>query len=280
VPVTFAHPAAAIPLRRFLGRFGVLSALVIGSLVPDLSYFTPWRLSRGETHSLSGLFLWCLPIGLVLYVTFHRFLKGPVLSLLPDAVASRLGRHVSRFDVLPAASWTAVAVSLLCGILTHFVWDSFTHRNGLGVTALPVLEGAWLTVDGYTFYGFRVMQHGGTVLGVALIVLWSWRWLKKEPPGVYRLPVVLPSNVRHALVLTMVAVSSALGLSVGFEHFGFTSAIGVLQAVGGGLTLIAAPALATMIGAYAVGWHCWRWTATSCRSSSPSQPAGRTPGTG
>ena len=35
MPFTFAHPAAVVPLLRPLGRYGVLSALVIGSIVPD-----------------------------------------------------------------------------------------------------------------------------------------------------------------------------------------------------------------------------------------------------
>jgi hypothetical protein len=51
VPFTLAHPAAAVPLLRPLGRRGLLSALVIGSMAPDLWYFVPFDVTRADSHS-------------------------------------------------------------------------------------------------------------------------------------------------------------------------------------------------------------------------------------
>jgi hypothetical protein len=66
VPYPFAHPAAVLPLARF----GVPSALVIGSVAPDLWYLLPF-IDRAQTHSLSGVLAFCLPAGLLLYLLFH-----------------------------------------------------------------------------------------------------------------------------------------------------------------------------------------------------------------
>jgi hypothetical protein len=78
LPFTFAHSAAAVPLRHVLGRFGVLSALVIGSIAPDLAFVLPIGVARLDSHSLAGLFWFCLPAGLLTYLLFHRVLKGPL----------------------------------------------------------------------------------------------------------------------------------------------------------------------------------------------------------
>jgi hypothetical protein len=105
MPFTLAHPAAAVPLRGCLGRFGVLSALVIGSMTPDCSYFLPWTVPRSETHSPSGLLWFCLPAGLLAYALFHIVLKGPLLALLPTQILGRLGDHTATFGTLPLVSW-------------------------------------------------------------------------------------------------------------------------------------------------------------------------------
>jgi Domain of unknown function (DUF4184) len=65
MPFTFAHPAIAVPLLRPLGCYGVLSALVIGSLAPDLAYVLPLSVPRHKSHSLTGLLWFCLPVGLM-----------------------------------------------------------------------------------------------------------------------------------------------------------------------------------------------------------------------
>ena len=62
MPVTIAHPIAAIPLRRPLGRLGVLSALVIGSITPDVPFFLPFSLHRTRDPQLDRLVL-VLPAG-------------------------------------------------------------------------------------------------------------------------------------------------------------------------------------------------------------------------
>src|SRR2546430_1965582 len=86
MPYPIAHPAAVIPLVRPMGRFGVPSALVIGSVSPDLWYFVP-VLERADSHSAAGVFWVCLPVGFAVYFAFHLLLKEPLLPLAPRFVA-------------------------------------------------------------------------------------------------------------------------------------------------------------------------------------------------
>src|SRR2546422_563636 len=83
MPFTLAHPAAVIPLRRVLGRASVLSALIIGSLSPDVIYFIPLGIGRATSHSLAGLFWFCIPVGFVGYLLFHALLRPIGYYLLP-----------------------------------------------------------------------------------------------------------------------------------------------------------------------------------------------------
>jgi hypothetical protein len=104
VPYPFAHPAAVLPLIRPMGRFGVASALVIGSMIPDAWYLVP-GLIRADSHSALGLLWFCLPAGLLAYIAFE-FLMGRSLR---------------------ATRWHAVLASLMVGALTHLGWDALAH---------------------------------------------------------------------------------------------------------------------------------------------------------
>ena len=90
VPLTIAHPVAAIPLRRPLGRMGVLAALVIGSITPDVPLFLPLPLGRNATHSAIGLLWFCLPVGVLAYLLYDRVLDRPLRALMPEALQRRL----------------------------------------------------------------------------------------------------------------------------------------------------------------------------------------------
>ena len=195
MPYAIAHPVAAIPAARAMGRHAVVSALVIGSVIPDAWYLVP-GLERPYSHDASGLLVFCLPAGFVAYLLFHLLLKEPLLQLLPRDLAGRARAFACRG--LPRASWLAVLASLLVGALTHLVWDAFTHEGRLSrAFALVLTENV-----------LRVLQHASTLLGSAYLAWWTWRRLGQATP-------------RHAPVLALperILVLSALGsvFAVGF----------------------------------------------------------------
>lgn len=179
MPFTFAHPAAAVPLRRVLGRRGVLSALVIGSMAPDFHYFLPFDLDRMDTHSAAGILYFCMPVGLLTYASWHRLLRQPLLALLPAQVAWRLQESP---PVVPP-SFAAVLASLLAGVLTHLLWDTFTHAGARGVRLLPWLRRTLFSFDGYDVPVYKLVQHGSALIGLALLALWIVRWWRRTRPA-------------------------------------------------------------------------------------------------
>src|SRR5262249_31057849 len=77
----------------------------------------------------------------------------------------------------------AVLASLALGSLTHLAWDAFTHPDGYAVRALPILRHLLFTISGYRVFVFKVLQHGSTVVGVALLVAWTVQWFGRTAPG-------------------------------------------------------------------------------------------------
>jgi hypothetical protein len=86
--VTISHAAVVLPFARLLVRWRLLSAFVIGAMVPDFGLFFPWRIHRFETHSALALLTFCLPVGLTTYWAFQYLIKAPMLEVLPEGAYS------------------------------------------------------------------------------------------------------------------------------------------------------------------------------------------------
>ncbi len=207
MPFTFAHPAAAVPLLRSLGRYGALSALVIGSMAPDFSYFLPFPISRSQSHSIAGLFWFCVPTGLVAYVAFHRLLARPLVDLLPAPMRMRL---LPLVENRVEAQRRAVVVSLFVGAATHIAWDAFTHAGAPLVRVSRALRFHLITISGYPLSVYTVLQHLSTSIGFALIGFWVWRWFRSaEPRGDVARGALSPGG-RAATIVAIVALAIIL----------------------------------------------------------------------
>jgi hypothetical protein len=207
VPFTLAHPAAAVPLRRVFGRWGVLSALVIGSLTPDAVYFLPLRVSQPASHSVAGVFWFCLPVGLLGYAVFHLLVKIPAAALLPVHVQRRLPVIRPGFPAVPVL---AVVLSLVAGALTHVAWDAFTHGETLPVKLLPWLRTHLFRISDFDVAVWKLLQHASTAVGMGLLVRWTWVALRDRPevaqPAV---PALAPATKVGVVVLLAFAVTVA-----------------------------------------------------------------------
>jgi hypothetical protein len=254
VPVTIAHPIAAIPLRRPLGRLGVLSALVIGSVTPDLPLFLPLPLTRTPTHSLSGLFWFCLPVGLVVYLLFDRVLERPLRALMPEAVQRRLPPA----GVARPLPWSpAVFVSVLLGAATHVAWDAFTHGESVGVRLFPALESRLFSVSGYTVYVFTVLQHASSAIGTLVMAAWIARWYRTAPQGPLETPGLTP-KARRWLLLGLGLVVLAAAVSGGASRFPEVPTLRALQRFARAVIVAALSSLCVVVTLYGVIWHWMR----------------------
>lgn len=137
MPFTLSHMAVAAPLAQ---RGLIMSAVVVGSMAPDFLYYLRLTTQSAWGHSLEGICLCALPLAFLVLWGFHAFVKRPVLRLVPWAHRRRLFPYAGPFAFLPLKRFLLIMASLLVGIASHLLLDSFTHDYGLLTNKLPFLQ--------------------------------------------------------------------------------------------------------------------------------------------
>jgi hypothetical protein len=206
VPFTPAHVAAVLPLTGRRGRAWLdPTALVLGSMAPDFDYFLHGHMRGSIAHTAVGLWMFDLPVTLVLYALYLGVLERPLRATLPKFISGRLptspratngsapllGPHPgttggprARRRAARIVAGARVAAGGLVGAATHLCWDSFTHYYGLTVRHFPWLRTKWDPtylpgVEPLPLY--RVLQHASTMLGLLFIALWCIARLSRRP---------------------------------------------------------------------------------------------------
>jgi hypothetical protein len=210
MPFTISHAAIVLPFSRLLARWRLLSAVLIGAMVPDFGLFFPWRMQRFETHSATGLISFCLPVGLASYWVFEYLMKTPVMEVLPDGAYARWRPFSSPADIASARQWLAAACGLLAGAVTHLVWDAFTHEGARGVRMIPWLEDPIVEIGNHHLAGVRLLQDGSSLIGLLFVLGFVWFGLRRgrEQPVSGR---PLGRTERRMWVLAYLVAATALG---------------------------------------------------------------------
>jgi hypothetical protein len=244
MPNPIAHPAASIPFTK-IGL--VFSALVFGSIAPDFGYFFDLP-SSYFMYTPSGLFLFDLPVGLVMLWLFHALLKWPLLSLLPDRLQRRLYKHAQGFSFGPLKRFGMILLSLLVGSLTHVIWDSFTHDYGWVVERFAFFN---MVIGGTPLYA--ILQNLSTLIGIGILIFWFIRWLPAAPQS-EQLLAHFSGKVRAVFlalaVVSLAAVEGAIiylrlmtGSRFVHEHFFW-----------GSITFSTVIIITFFVGVYCVTW--------------------------
>ena len=177
MPFTPSHIAAALP---FVRTPLPIAPLVIGTMAPDVPYYVPLGIPRELTHSLLGVPTVDLAITVVLVLLWYAVLRAPIVDLAPAAVRERMPRPAPlawklRGRRLLVSIALGVAASLV-GILTHVVWDSFTHRSSALVQAVPALHATLGPLQVASW-----LQHASSVGGLIAIAVWVGLWIRRTP---------------------------------------------------------------------------------------------------
>lgn len=217
MPFTPSHALVALP---FVRTPLVPAAIAIGAMTPDLPLFVRgFGPSYGFTHQAANV-VWTALIAFVLLLVWRVVLRPGLVALAPEALAARLpeewrstGPSTALDALVPRRKFVDVvllAVSLLIGVISHIVWDLFTHEGRWGVEALPLLQQSWGPLSGYKW-----LQHGSSVLGLLTLAVYALVWLRRREVVQRTRP--LPAWLRWVWHLTLPAFLVAgwlLGLAV------------------------------------------------------------------
>jgi len=165
MPLTFAHPAVILPFSR-KSRYINFSAMVLGSMSPDFEYFLRGRPIGEIGHTIMGFVTFNLPLVVLVYFIYHYFVHQILLNHLPDFLQDPY-TYVSDSSKLLKSS--VFIFSALFGMVTHVVWDSFTHINGYMVLKFPVIFTNIYNINGFEIPLYKFLQHGSTMFGIISI---------------------------------------------------------------------------------------------------------------
>jgi hypothetical protein len=209
MPFTISHVSAVLPFARPLARWRLLSAVVIGSMVPDFGWFMPVHPERFETHSAGALLTFCLPVGLATYWLFQLFIRKPIMELLPPGAYGRWRWSEPAADYRSVKQWIWAGCGLLAGAVTHLVWDGFTHNGGRGVRLLPFIDEP-VFVDGHPLKGVQFAEDLNSLIGLIAVILMVAYGLRRGNPADAALPRRLGARERYAWIATYVLAAAAL----------------------------------------------------------------------
>ncbi|MGY1680785.1 DUF4184 family protein [Geodermatophilus sp. SYSU D01176] len=232
MPFTGSHPAAVLPLLRTPLP---ASALVAGSIAPDIPFYLPLTLSW-PTHTALAVVTVDVLLGGLAWALWHALLAPAALSAAPAGLRGRLaGVPIGlRRRLRSARAAGLVLLALAVGAGIHVLIDEFTHPGRWGAEHLPVLARAWGPLPGLRWLDYALGVVGGLVL-----LAWLARWWRRTPA------VPAPTRPRWWLPWAVVAVA---GLAGGLSAIGgapdLRSAAVAAAFRGGGALLATAVVLA------------------------------------
>lgn len=204
MPFTLAHPAAVLPLRR-LGL--PMSALVAGSMLPDVPVFFGHGVPYEVTHSWLGVFVVVPALTAFVLALWFAQLREPLVDVLPDALRERLPATAR----LSRNQWSRVLPAAVLAAATHVAWDSFTHSRRWGTRQVE-----WLHTQHFGILGFNWAQYISGAVGLVIVLasLTHWFSRQRQVPRPRTVPQLGSPALGLAVTLAAVPALVAMGSSV------------------------------------------------------------------
>lgn len=214
MPLTFpSHAAAILPLLHLPGaRRLPVSALVVGSTAPDLTYLVGTL--GAAAHRPSGLLGFCLPAGLLAFFYVEALvlpvIAAPLVAAAPPRARPTLARVLGPRP-LPrtVTGWLLVALALVIGAATHQLWDGFTHAWMWPARAL--YPETTVSLFDTPILLSRVLQHSSSIFGLIVVSIYLYI---TAPPAIAISPH--PHPIRR--LLTIFAAPALVACVVGLAR--------------------------------------------------------------
>lgn len=171
MPFTLAHPAVVIFSKN--KNFNLLG-LILGSMAPDFIYFLLFNPSSNLGHTILGFVILNLPICFLLNYLILKFIKNPFIINLPSKICNYYTYLINYdFNFKSTKDIFVFTYSCIVGMLTHIIWDAFTHKTGYFVVNINLLKES-IHILGYQVPFFKLLQHGSTLLGFFVILYYFY----------------------------------------------------------------------------------------------------------
>lgn len=172
MPFTFSHPGAVLPLGFLPKKYFSMTALIIGSIVPDFEYFFRMSSRSSYSHSWPGLFWFDLPLVIIIAFIFHSIVRNTLINNLPGIFAKRL-------QVFKNFNWSSsfkknypvIIISAIIGIASHLLWDRFTHESGIFDTDIGKIKELYAISFRHRFATYNLLQLISSITGIIIVLI-------------------------------------------------------------------------------------------------------------
>ncbi|MCU9814106.1 DUF4184 family protein [Paraclostridium sp. AKS73] len=148
--------------------------MILGSMAPDFIYFLLFNPSSDLGHTLLGFLILNLPICFLLNYLILKFIKNPFIINLPSKICNYYTYLINYdFNFKSPKDIFVFTYSCIVGMLTHIIWDAFTHKTGYFVVNINLLKES-IHILGYQVPFFKLLQHGSTLLGFFVILYYFY----------------------------------------------------------------------------------------------------------
>ena len=171
MPLTFlSHQAVVLPLKIGAPRATSGTALVLGSMAPDVEYLLRGYPTSTIGHTWVGQLTFCLPVTIALFWVVTRLIAEPAAANAPEGGDLHLPDYaLLRQQPVSGRHWLIVAVSALVGSASHVVLDRITdgwagmpyHALAAGRTWIAVNVGLWILLAAITLLFMRHIGRRG-----------------------------------------------------------------------------------------------------------------------
>lgn len=149
MPLTFlCHQAVVLPLKIGVPRATSGTALVLGSMAPDVEYVLRGYPATAVSHTWAGQLTFCLPVTLALFWVVTTLIAEPAAANAPEIGELHLEDYaLVRHQPSGASHWAIVALSALVGSVSHLLLDGIDVAvGGIPYHALTASLG-WIAVN-------------------------------------------------------------------------------------------------------------------------------------
>lgn len=182
-------------------------------------------------------------MGLATLWLFHHGVRDSFVQLLPIPLQRRLAPYQQDFRFSGLRRFTMIVASMLLGIVTHLVWDSFTHANSWPYDHWAFLR-HWVRLPFHRMWQVcGVLQYVSSLAGCGILLLWLVYWYRNADPSHKPLNPTIPAGQRWA-ILAIVAIVALVGGIVRAEIANYRAAYSLSLGKMGNEALCAAIAVA------------------------------------
>jgi len=231
MPYTLSHAVVSLPVA-WITRYKIpLSALIVGSISPDIPYILALTPTHAPGHSMLGVLSFCLIPSLGTLFVWHRWLEAPTLELFGLSWKSR---------TLNWRNFCLSSIGVLIGAYSHVLWDATSHADG----AFVVNSDFWRrTILSLPLYKWN--QYVSGIAGLVIIVVWYLRSVLKERKNLYK-GHLLPGLVTYTVCIAFfILLANVLHSAMSFYDIVIRSSVGFMA---GGL-------FATCVYSLIVNWR-------------------------